>query len=708
MRLVGRSSGITKVTTIGDRITHHFMGAKDFVAIDGEGINLPNGDHIYGLVGINDDQILNKDGLVWNRIFQHLYDHFEPGIAYVGYYLSYDFNRWICTMPYERAHRLITKEGVAKRRSKSTNLHSRVLPVDLPFGWQVDMLGNKMLKFRKRECNCDWDCCGHSKDKWMHICDAGPFFQSSFLKAIDPKEWAKPIVSTDEYELIKAGKEKRAYADEFDDEMIYYNALENEILVRLMKELDIGFRKMGIALPPSSWYGPGQVAQQWMKKEKVTNKKTIQETVPEWMMESARASYFGGWFEIMMHGTIPGKVYQYDINSAYPHIIKSLPCLLHGKYERGKGRPTKDTGYVLVYATVSGSKKPIPNVIGAMLHRRPNGRILRPVATRGWYWLGEIKAAQRAGLIANIHYYEWMSYDPCDCLPPMRNVSNLYDLRLQVKKNSPLGKGAKLAYNSMYGKLAQSIGNPIFANPIWASLITSGCRSIILDAIATHPNGQYDVCMVATDAVFFVSPHPSLAQSKKLGEWDFDCHDNLTLFKPGFYWDDATRNDIAEKRNPVFKARGISGADFADSVSQVDRLFAEWDSVEPGISDHDGDIDGWPYIKFQTGFTMISCLQAIRWGNWELAGKVLSNYESVQNGNPVEKRLGVWRMPLEDGRMVWRSVPWNLGKDGEIISSTPYAKRFGMEDPWSDEFQGREMLTRDGTVPEVIHDTIME
>lgn len=668
---------------------------------------MPNGEHRYVLFGVGNEQIENENGLDWTEILDFLYDHYEPGIAFVGFYLGYDFDRWLRTMPMAKVERLLTAEGRESRKSKSGKLHGRVLPVDFPHGWQINMLGKKMFEFRKRSCHCDILYCKcPGKGPWMRICDSGSFFQCSLLKAIDPKTWTVPIVSNDEYELIEKGKANRAGADHIDDEMRYYNRLENEILVRLMTVLNDGFKEMGIILAPGQWFGPGQAAQKWLKEQKVTTAEEIQKTVPQWFLEAARQSYFGGWFEIMMHGIVPGESHEYDINSAYPYIISSLPCLLHGEYKRGQSKTPPNGRYVLVYASLSSYRKGHACGIGTMLHRDRSDRILRPTRTKGWFWYHEIQAAKRAKLISKCYIYEWMTYDPCDCLSPMRNVSDLYDLRNRIGKDTPLGKGCKLAYNSMYGKFAQSVGNPMFANPIWASLITAGCRTMILDAIATHPKGKWDVSMVATDAVFFCNPHPGLPISKRLGEWDYTKRHNLTLFKPGVYWDDRTRQQIAENATPVFKARGISGADFASSIDIVDGIFARWNTNHPDISFEPGMVNGWPYIEFKTRFTMTSCLQAIRRHKWYLAGDVKQSGKMAQNANPYDKRIGAWPVQLEDGRTVWRSEPWTLPIDN--CESKPYQKRFGMADPWSLDRLEMFGITQDGTIPDLIHEALYE
>jgi hypothetical protein len=697
----GRFSGTTK------NRTHHESGTNGFVCVDGEGINV-NGEHRYVLLGVGQDQIEDENGLDWDTILEFIYEHYEPGIAFTGFYLGYDFDRWLATMPEKKVERLITSEGRESRKSKSPNLHSKVLPVDMPNGWQINMLGKKMFEFRKRFCHCGIHYCKCRKGPWMRICDTGPFFQCSFLKAIDPKGWQDPIVSDYEYELIKKGKENRSDATCIDEEMRFYNRLENEILARLMTVLNAGFQEMGISLAPGQWYGPGQAAQKWLKNEGIVTAEEINTVIPQGYLEAARQSYFGGWFEIMMHGIIPGESHEYDINSAYPHIIAGLRCLLHGTYERGSGSIHYDAAkYTLVRARVSGYRKGKPSGIGTMLHRDKSDRILRPTRTEGWFWHHEIEAAKRAKLISHCHIQEWVSYAPCNCKPPLANVAGLYDLRNRVGKDSPLGKGCKLAYNSMYGKFAQSVGSPIFANPVWASLITAGCRTMILDAIASHPKGKWDVEMVATDAVFFATPHPTLPISKRLGEWDYELRHNLTLFKPGVYWDDKTRQSIANNEAPSFKARGISAKAFAGSIAETDREFALWkDRIPHPGNTQPGIVEGWPIVRFRSGFAMVSCLQAIRRRKWFLAGHVSDGMELAQNANPYDKRVGIWPIPLEDGRVVYRSEPWTFPSNQ--CQSKPYKKRFGMDDPWSLDRLEMNGITPDGTVPDLVQRVLYE
>jgi hypothetical protein len=693
--------------------SHHPTGTDDFIAIDGEGVTLPNGEHRYVLLGVGQEQIEDSDGLQWQEIFEFIESQWTPRVAFVGFYLGYDFTMWLKTLPEERARRLLTIEGRESRRSKSPKLRGKILPVDLD-GWQVDILGSKRLAFRRKECDCETVKCEHPKGRWIYVSDAGAFFQTSFLNVINPDNWQHPIVTDDEYATILAGKEQRSTAI-LDADMRRYNRLENDVMGRVMRDLNDGFRKLDVALPTSSWYGPGQAAQAWMRG-RAPKREEVEATVPEWFSDAARKSYFGGWFEQQAHGLIPGESYEYDINSAYPAIIATLPCLLHGTYDMGTGKPNvKPEELCLVRALVWGqaphSDATRGHSLGAMLHRDSQGRICRPLITEGWFWWHELQAAATAKCVIRTppkRYYEWVKYTPCDCPPPLWQVKHLYQMRLDVGKKSSLSKAAKLVANSLYGKTAQSVGSPLYANPVYASLITAGCRTMILDAIATHPKGKQNVVMVATDAVFFLDPHPLLPNGPSLGEWETKERTNLTLFKPGVYWDDEARAAIAAGTHPTFKARGVNARDFAGTIRRIDKMFAQWGDNPPPITDatfkpeemQAMGFPSWPKVTFTSGFAMTTALQALVRHEWGTAGAIDTAKPLVQNANPEDKRDRIWLDLSTPDRPIYRSEPHEVGVNAvyrtignvslwgdmvETYTSVPYEKRFGLEDPFSDE-----------------------
>jgi hypothetical protein len=636
----------------------------EFVGVDGEGVTKPDGSHYYVLLGVGDQQITNPNGLGFEECLEFLWDNFRTGsVAYVGFFLGYDFVQMFKQLPEERARMLLTKQGRAKRAPKNPK---RVQPFPVEYnGWEFDILGNKRLKIRKA-----------GSKRWMNICDTGPFFQKSFLKVIDPNEWSDPIVTQEEYDLVAQGKSHRSSAS-LDRDMLRYNRLENEILARVMCKLNEGFQSLDIHLAPGQWFGPGQAAQAWLKGKAITSE-TLREITPLEVLEHARESYFGGWFEIMAHGIIPGITYEYDINSAYPYIISTLPCLEHGEWVHNDPDCQWETLYTLVYARVRGDDRNI----GTMLHRDTKGNISRPDRTEGWYWLHEIVAAKRAGIISDDpDILDSWTYRPCSCIPPFVKVRDIYALRKQVGKKTPLGIACKLVPNSLYGKFAQSIGNPEFSNPIYASLITAGTRTMILNAIATHPRGTNAVRMVATDGVYFSEPHPNLPITGNLGDWDTDKKTNIRLFKPGVYWDDKAIAAVRDGISPVFKARGVNARDFGQKLEEVDRLFRAMESE-----------DDWPVVRFPLQFMMITAIQALMRNDWTQAGTLVKSPEAKQSSNPARKRCdGYWD---DDG--VLRTHPII---NRPYVPSLPYEKRFGMildgtmEDPFNFE---RDYLTREG------------
>jgi hypothetical protein len=531
----------------------------------------------------------------------------------------------------------------------------------------------------------------------MWICDAGPFFQTSLMNVIDPVKWpTEPICTEEEYAVLLEGKSKRSTAI-LDSDMRRYNTLENNILSRLMSRTNTGFSSIGIRLNKNQWFGPGQAAQEWLKLQSPNLKREyLAEIVPAEVWEAARKTYYGGWFELMCHGHVPGESYEYDINSAYPYAIASLPCLEHGRWTHKRGRRYSafeaSSGLCIVRASVLGSDRHI----GAALHRREDGSIARPLATAGWYWQHELNAAHKAGLIDTAEVYESWEYSGDACHSPLAGLAGLYEYRRRIGKDTPEGKGAKLIYNSVYGKFAQSVGHPMYANSIYASLITSLCRSQILHAITSHPEGSSSVVMIATDGVYFTSRHPTLKISESLGEWGMSLKNNLTLFKPGVYWDDTTRRQISEGHKPVFKSRGVNAESFGKAIAEIDEHFRQWTEYpDPDRDPHNDRTGGFPKVSFELGFSMVTARQAIQRHRWATAGHVSSKVV-VQDSDPLSKRRAGYR----DGNL-YRSLPWPEFGYGGTIESTPYDKRFGITDP--DE-QG---ITPDGTVMDAVRDVLV-
>lgn len=544
---------------------------------------------------------------------------------------------------------------------------------------------------------------------WMYICDTGPFWQSSFLTVINPEGWETPVCSEEEYATVVAGKADRGLLADYGsvhyyDDMVRYNILENDILSRVTSRLDSGFRNpdITIRIKPQDWYGPGRAAQTWMdmlsgvvadptavehnkvmrrnpamglerRNEYTLRNIDVYADMPEWAQMATRRTYYGGWFEQMVHGHV-GTVWEYDINSAYPYVIAHLPCLHttgphNGRWSQGdSGVLPPEPSLCVVRARVAGSNP----YIGAMPFRNHQGNISRPHIVEGWYWRHELEASMRAGLTDSWEVLEWVAFEACDCPPPFNppdiGIQRMYDLRLQAGKNSPQGKGFKLVYNSAYGKTAQSIGNPKYSNPLYASLITAGCRVQILDAISSHPVGAKAVAMVATDGVYFTSPHPTLALDKtRLGAWDETVKHDLTQLMPGVYWDRTVREKIAAGAAPGLKSRGVNARDLARRIDTLDGQFHDLAhqiaAGEPAI---------YPDLVFSVDFLLDSAKSALSQGVWERAGRVQHGTTRKISANPVTKRDPRTTYLDDDGLV--RTLPYA----GDLkYPSLDYHKTFG-------------------------------
>lgn len=688
-----------KATKHAARTARREVHDVKFIGVDGEGVDRADGAHDYNLLSVGDRPCYFPDGrrLTTADIFEFLWrsTRDNPNAVYVGFFLGYDFAQWLRDLPEEHARALLTPEGIARRQRNGSGGNPTPFPVRWE-QWEFDVLPN-MKRFKLRMRYGDAFEGTKNPHRWLYVCDVGSFYQTSLLAAINPEHWPTPVCTEDEYEQIRAGKEARSdnlaeYGSPVDPDTIAYNALENDILSRLMTRTNEGLVGMGVKLSKQQWIGPGQAAQAWLKDvarehtgqaaaEHFSSDNLIADGDP-WPdhvarddpstspFEAARAAYFGGWFEVMAHGPVPGVTHEYDINSAYPHIIADLPCLLHGSWTHGHhGLQFNDdyshsdySPYVLVEADVIGRN---PH-IGAMLHRTPKGGVLRPHRTRGWYWNHELVAALRAGLIHTINIHQWWKYQPCDCPPPFEAIRELYLHRLRVGKQTPQGRAMRLVYNSSYGKIAQSVGSPMFGNAVYASLITAGCRAMITDAIASHPEGASAVVMVATDGVYFSSPHPGLdVDAGRLGAWDAGTKRNLSLLKPGVYWDDKGREAVrAGARKLGLKSRGINERALAEVIDQFDE---QWATFMPSP-----DPQAWPAVRLNIEFGVITARQALHRGKWHLAGAIQRDLHPIQSSAPHRKRSG----PFSKKGGVLRSSPL---ANREGTPSTPYDKRFGLE-----------------------------
>lgn len=409
------------------------------------------------------------------------------------------------------------------------------------------------------------------------IWDIWRFFQSSFVKALE--SWQ--VASQEQLDKIAHMKEHR---EEFDKqswgEIRAYCLSECVNGAKLARKLDTAHRECGLEL--RNYFGAGSTAACLLKKMGVTRHE------PDDAMKVAVAcAFFGGRFENAVIGPIREKVWSYDISSAYPYQLPFLPCLEHGNWEYTASRPALEGAEAaIVKYSYDGPRglswAPFP-------HRLPDGSICFPESTLGgWVYLQEYLAGER--LFPGVYFHgAWVYQRQCDCTSPFKDIPRYYRERVKLGKESK-GIVLKLGMNSCYGKLAQSVGRkPPFQNWIWAGMITSNTRAMILDAMGLLPDMSH-LLMVATDGIYTTSritfPAPKETGTsdlpKPLGGWEEKLVPNgVFAARPGIYFPlDPTEDQLKDVR-----ARGIGKKTLETQWRLIQSAYLKGDSTVtiPGL-----------------------------------------------------------------------------------------------------------------------------
>ena len=613
--------------------------AREFRGVDGEGGNVPESGtlfpeivrHQYLSLRVGPHLLETGMPLQWWEIFKFLTDQ-DWRFNYVSYFFDYDVTMIVRTMPVERARRLLYR-GLRTR----TNV-SRPLDIRAPDGteYQCDYLPHKEFKVRRV-----------GQQHWIIISDTGQFFQGSFLNTL--KKWN--IGTPEEQEMIKTGKEQRAHFTYHDAEIQAYNALECVLLEQLMTDFREVCYQTGYI--PKKWQGPGNLAAAMLTKHGVPRRDQIPILGNPDFKQLAQSAYYGGRFEITAAGPIPVRTHQYDINGAYVHMLKSLPCLIHGSWDRVFERPNSGLWFGEVYFDHDA-----PRRLYNLPFRLSNGNIRYPKEGNGCYWNVELEAAERAGTHFEVRN-AWVYKAACEC-KWFDWIDDYYAERIKLGK-SDKGYVLKLAGNSIYGKIAQSIGYAPWANSVWAGLITAGCRAQLVNAYAGHENDCY---MLATDGLF-MGCKLDLPVSKSLGEWDYTEHpDGIFIIQPGLYFMGGEAKSRGVEKGIINTLRG----DFEVAFKEFVKSHGHRHTVKVPITN------------------FITARQALQWGRWEAAGTWQEDTRDITFDWSIKRKSGVgfW----ENG--ILRTLPHNGGPDE---FSTSYDRIIGGQagpDEYDQEFMETE------------------
>lgn len=550
----------------GGKNVRHYNGVRipefsdrQFAAVDGEGGTVwgpvlpdspaPPGHHYY-LLRTGEQELFNPPSagpLTARQCFDYV-TALPPDRIYVAFAFGYDVTMMVRTLPKSKLERLMAR--AARTRVIGKKLHTYAVDWD---EYQLDYMPGKEFKVRKQ---LDWDRVNDSRrlrrdtavwTPWFTIHDVFSFFQCSFVAALElwfPTEHQGAIAK------IKEGKDLRAAFTGLDDYIREYCHLECNMLVLLMDR----FRDnaYGAGIRPTRWQGPGNLVEAVMKREGFPKSRDVPmwdtvkgtATAQGWnIKEMGNAAYYGGRFEAPIIGDIQGPVYQADINSAYASIYRDLPCLNHGIWHSVGSSPDLDSDGSLSIREYHFTHNDTVRLCGLPV-RTITGTIIYPRSGNGIYWSHEIRAA--SPFLDSVRLGTGYIYEKaCDC-NPFDWIYRIYDHRKEVGKNSGMGLIDKLVLASTYGKLCQSVGSAPYANPVWASLVTSLIRTQLYNAAMMNGDGS-DVVMLATDGLFTLGKRP-LHYGTSLGEWELTCHDSMFSVQSGVY--------LLPTKEP--KSRGVS------------------------------------------------------------------------------------------------------------------------------------------------------
>jgi hypothetical protein len=577
--------------------------------------------------------------LIRTQTFDSLAKGLQP--IFIGYFFNYDVTQMIRTLDNWQLEQLNDRDVRTRLGKPSKTAPEYKRPSSITHGvrvddgdpfspdrFKIDYLENKRFTIAFPRPESLAKARGMKEEKlieWVtaKIQDVGTVFGGSFIRAMN--DFHVPMTD-DERAQLKAGKENRAINSTRAErranvgEVIEYNRLEISLVYRLIATLYNTLTALGIDVDlANNLGGIGALASQFIKQ-----KAKEFEIIPSWEIASAitpefyqvaNDSYFGGWAETLSPG-LHKHVEQADITSAYPDVMRNLPSL------KGATSRYADSWEDAVEADLSGSIVYVDITYmgssyycGPLPHRTASNSVLRPTNGSGVYLLSEVLASVRAGLMDDIEFHRGYVITPTSDEKPLKYMEELFLERIRQGKKTSIGAMLKLILNSQYGKFAQSIGMPTYANPIYASMITAGARIKILDAIATHPDGIEALLAVATDAAFFRTPHPSLDLTPNtLGAWEKTTYRDTFLLKPGIW------GGIEEESNDDMwsaKTRGIGYGAFVEKLQS---------HVLPTLRDFTAAKKWRDGVTFKTAqsFSMLTLGEAVARNQTEQVGEFLT------------------------------------------------------------------------------------
>lgn len=635
-------------------VTENIDAQREFIAWDTEGVNscgisedgkgcAPDGKHhVQGchklvlLMNNKGDKLVDENGLKAVDMLNFLCTAKQvyPGAIHIIFGGSYDVNM-ILRSVYDRKMNLI---GMPYKHVKLLQKNNRVF-------WNRFNISYVPRKYFIVSRYPKWtgDKRKRKPEATITIYDVVGFHQGSFVKTL--KDYFKTDEERAELQLekIEAGKLRRSTfsKEELYNFIIPYCQAECEALVKYANRLRDNNEEAGMYL--KRWDGAGAAAAAVLQSEKVKQYYPVN-TLTE-VEEVSQIAYGGGHVEMYKYGHTEEPVYHYDVIGAYPSVMPLLVNLSNGEWIHSNNIDF-DQLFTLykVYWDYRGklnrdgiTREDTGNVMFPFFYRRPwsEPRVYYPEQGYSWVWSPEVAVAlkYKEQLGGELKLLEQYKFIPGDDIKPFQFVRELYLKRLEYKR---LGMGAalsqKLAINSFYGKMAQTVGydnesthyseqrKPPYYNLQYAGMVTSYIRARMMDAMLQKPKS---IIAVATDGLWSQAPL-DLDIGEDLGQWEFELLSSMTSVQAGVYF--ATTS----KGEKVYHYRGFNQG----SISEDD-IIQKWKGAEYSIKV--------PTKRFVTMGTAVASEERLKnkWCLWEYSDRSLEIFPG-----PSQKRTGQY---ISDG-----------------------------------------------------------
>lgn len=376
----------------------------------------------------------------------------------------------------------------------------------------------------------------HIPHKWFRvqrgkitvkIFDIHSFFDSGYYYALE--DWK--IGTPEQRMAIAAGKAGRADFVWADIEGIRtYFRLELQLMPELCERLRSVFADAGYV--PRSWHGPGALARMALRRHDVY---AAMAATPNAVSSAARSAFAAGRFEQALAGHFRGKIYNYDIHSAYPYFATMLPNLARGTW---RATDHFESGKFAVYRIRYEATEPDAFRLYPLFRRLPNAGVAWPYRVTGWYWTPEaelVKDDSEAEILEG-----WVFDEEDETDRPFAWLSEYYLRRQKLKNNGSAAEYTfKLIINAIYGQLAQRVGwnrkngtAPRTHQLEWAGFITSACRATVYKAALDAGD---KLVSIDTDGIYSLAPLDTLDVGPNLGQWELTEYDDGVFWQSGIY-----------------------------------------------------------------------------------------------------------------------------------------------------------------------------